>query len=273
MDNQPSFDRSLLIPVGVAVFSLIGICVILVAGRITAVRANVQEVPTATVFKYALIGTEPAITTVTPEPAGFATPEFTEPPVIFDTSTSSSVSTPILLSPVTTNVLSRTAITTAAGTVSPAANTKTPTRTPTSESSAPLNEGTYDDIYDHLLYTGDWDSQDSVSGAFHNTLHVSGTLGDAVSFQFIGQELRVFFQAGPSLGTIRLKLDNDNNYDMNENNSTTQTYEWVLPSVANGTHTVTITHLSGGSVNLDYFIIPEVPLTPTKTATATATPR
>lgn len=267
MDNQPSFDRSLLIPIGVAVFSLIGICGILVAGRIAAARANVQEVPTATPFKYAFVGTEPAITTVTLEPTGLLTPGFTEPPVIFNTSTSSSLSTPILLSPVATNALS----TTAARTTSPIANTKTPTRTPTSESSAPLGAGTFDDIYDHLNYSGSWDAQANVSGAHDNTLHVSGTLGDTVSFQFIGQELRIFFQAGPSLGTIRVHF-NGSDYDMSENNSTTQTYEWVLPSVTNGTHEVTITHLSGGSVNLDYIIIPEVPLTPTKTPTATPTP-
>jgi hypothetical protein len=272
MDNQPSFDRSLLIPVGVAVFSLIGICGILVAGRVAAARANVQEIPTATPFKYALVGTEPAITTVTLEPTGLATPQSTEPPVIFNTSTSSSLSTPILLSPVATNALSSTSITTAAGTTSPIVNTKTPTRTPTSESSAPLNEGTFDDVYDHLNYSGSWDAQANVPGAHDNTLHVSGTLGDTVSFQFIGQELRVFFQAGPSLGTIRIHF-NGSDYDMNENNSTTQTYEWVLPSVNNGTHEVTITHLSGGSVNLDYIIIPEVPVTPTKTPTPTATPR
>jgi hypothetical protein len=269
MDKQPTFDRSLLIPIGVAVFSLIGICMILVAGRVTALRANVQEVPTATPFKYALVGTEPAITTVTLEPTGFTSPESTEPPVVFATSTNSSLSTPILLSPVATGSLSTAQTstrTTPAGTTSPVTPTKTPTRTPTSESSAPLNEGTFDDTYDHFTYSGDWDAQTGVPGAYNNTLHVSSTLGNSITFRFIGQELRLFFQAGPSLGSIRLKLD-ETNYDMNEFNATTQTYEWVLPSVTNGTHTVSISHLNGGSVNVDYIIIPEVPVTPTKTPT------
>src|SRR5512133_1759894 len=65
MDNQPPFDRGILLPIGVGIISLIGLCVILVVGRITALRASVQEIPTATSFKYALVGTEPAITTVT----------------------------------------------------------------------------------------------------------------------------------------------------------------------------------------------------------------
>ncbi len=118
-----------------------------------------------------------------------------------------------------------------------------------------------------MVYSGAWTTQSAVSGAHDNSLHVSGTVGNSVFFRFIGQELRVFFQAGPSLGVIRLTLDGTF-YDMNESNSSTQIYEWVLPNVTNGTHTVTISHLSGGSVNLDYIIIPEVPTTPTVTPTS-----
>lgn len=256
MDNQPPFDRGILLPIGVGIISLIGICVILVVGRITAARANVQEVPTATSFKYALVGTEPAITTITFEA--------TEQGIVTITpgiATALPPETPII--PLATRTIAPLV------TVSPAANTTTPTRTPTSASTAPMNAGSYDDLDNHLVYSGDWTTQSAVSGAYQNTLHVSGTLGNTVTFRFIGQELRVFFQAGPSLGAIRLNLDGTN-YDMNEANSSTQSYEWVLPSVTNGTHTVTITHLSGGSVNLDEIIIPEVPVTPTKTATATA---
>jgi hypothetical protein len=119
-----------------------------------------------------------------------------------------------------------------------------------------------------MVYNGAWTTQSAVSGAYQNTLHVSGTIGNSISFRFIGQELRVFFQAGPSLGTIRLTLDGSF-YDMPESNTNTQMYEWVLPGVANGTHTVNISHLSGGSVNVDYIIVPEVPTTPTVTATPT----
>ncbi len=253
MDNQPPFDRGILLPIGVGIISLIGLCIILVVGRITAARANVQEVPTATSFKYALVGTEPAITTVTFEA--------TEAEIVTLTP---SIAT--ALPPATPNVLLPTSTIVPLVTVSPGANTTTPTRTPTTASSAPLNSGTYDDLDNRLIYGGDWTP---VSGAaYQNTLHVSDTLGDTINFLFIGQELRVFFQAGPSLGVIGLTLDGTS-YTMDQSNASTQTYEWVLPSVTNGTHTVTITHLSGGSVNLNYIIIPEVPVTPTKTATST----
>ena len=272
MDNQPSFDRGILIPIGVGVFALIGICVILVVGRITALRGTVEEVPTATSFKYALIGTEPAITTVTFEATEFAPPAATEAPIILFTPTRSSLSTPILLSPNGTNALTNTVLRTNTPTRtpiivgSPLTSTNTPTRTPTSASTAPFGAGTYDDVDSRLVYSGIWES---ISGSgYQNTLHVSGTLGNSVTFRFIGQEIRIFFQAGPSLGNISLNLDGIA-YNMDQSNASTQNYEWVLPSVTNSTHTVTITHQSGGSVNLNYIIIPEGPTTPTSTATST----
>jgi hypothetical protein len=260
MDNQPSFDRGIFIPIGVGIFSLIGICVILVMGRLNATRATVEEIPSATAFKYSLIGTEPAVSTLTSE--GFEEEDLTtstprvptsRPPatiIVLPTNTLSA-NVPIITLPALTS-------------------THTPTGTPTSAAAAPLGAGTYDDLHDRLVYSGNWTTQPSVSGAYQNTLHVSETLGNSVTFRFIGQEVRVFFQAAPSLGTIRVTLDSTT-YDMNESNSNTHIYEWVLPSVSSGTHTVTITHLSGGSVNLDYIIIPDVPATPTNTATPTST--
>lgn len=257
MDNQPSFDRGILIPIGIGIFSLIGICVILVMGRINASRATIEEIPTASPFKYSLIGTEPVVSILTVDESGedFTTftpgiPQTFGPPetvAVFPTNTTGPV--PIITLPPTS-----------------AANT--PTRTPTSASDAPLGAGTYDDTHDRLIYSGNWTTQSGVSGAHQNTLHVSGTLGNSVSFRFIGQEVRVFFQAGSSLGTIRLTLDGTA-YDRNQSEGT-QIYEWVLPRVTSGTHTVTISHLSGGSVNLDSIIIPDVPSTPTNTATTIA---
>jgi hypothetical protein len=63
-------------------------------------------------------------------------------------------------------------------------------------------------------------------------------------------------------------LDN-NTYDMSEAGSNTEIFEWVLATTSTGTHTVTITHLSGGSVNFDSIIVPVVPATPTITPTST----
>jgi hypothetical protein len=254
MEKQPSFDRSLLIPVGIGIFSLIGICVILVMERINSAEAEVEEVPTATAFQYAFIGTEPAITTLTSvgiDEEQIPTPTQgipTSPPQLTPVFQVTNTSPPIITLP-------------------PLENTNTPTRTPISESAAPFGPGTFDNTDNRFVYTGNWDSLTGVPGVEKNTLHVSGTLGNSVTFRFIGNELRVFFQAAPSLGTIRLTLDGTN-YDMPESRDSTQIEEWVLSTNTIGTHVVTISHLSGGSVNFDSIIVPVVPPTPTNTSTS-----
>lgn len=263
MDNQPSFDRSLLIPIGIGIFSLFGICVILFSGRINSSRAGVQEVPSATAFEYAFIGTEPAISTVTLEEASTEeTP--TEAPILLETPTFGVPVSPTSAPPGTpgfspTNTLASLI------TLPPLSNTNTPSRTPTSAFAPPFGSGTFDDTDSRFVYGGDWERQTGVTGAYQSTLHVSDTLGNNIRFLFIGNELRVFFQAGPSLGVIRLTLDNTS-YTMSEASSTTQSYEWVLNSTTTGTHSVTITHESGGSVNFDAIIVPVVPATATNTS-------
>ena len=265
MDNQPSFDRSLLIPIGVGIFAVLGICVILASGSMNETPAVVEELPTATSFQYVFIGTEPAFTTVTLEPSQEASvtsesdvsPVDTLPPVVFDTPTFAPQNTP---GSFPTNTLASLI------TLPPLVNTSTPSLTPTSAFTAPFGSGTFDDVDSRFVYSGDWETQSGVTAATGGTLHVSGTLGDSIKYLFIGNELRVFFQAGPSLGTIRLTLDSTS-YVMNEASTSTQSYEWVLAASTNGTHTVTITHDSGGSINFDAIIVPVVPVTPPNTST------
>ena len=63
MDNQPSFDRGLVIPALIGIFSVIGIISVLLINRYVASRALVPMTATATPFKYIFLGTEPAIST------------------------------------------------------------------------------------------------------------------------------------------------------------------------------------------------------------------
>lgn len=260
MDQPSSFDRSLLLPIGVGVISLIGICVILVLGGRDSNPPVVEEVPTATAFQYAFIGTEPAISTVTGvvvEEDDFPTPTTGVLPTV----------------PRLTPVIQVTNTSPPIITLPPLENTNTPTRTPTSESAAPFGAGTFDDTDSRFSYTGAWDSLSGVAGAEKGTLHVSSTLANnSVSFRFIGNELRVFFQAAPGLGTIRLTLDGTS-YEISQSSSTTEIEEWVLSTTTARTHTVTITHVSGGSVNFDSIVVPVVPTpspnTPTPTNTST----
>jgi hypothetical protein len=251
MDNQPSFDRGLLIPALISVFSVIGIVSVLLFNRYNTARAAVTGTPTETPFKYILLGTEPAISTeALPEESATARLS-EEPPPVF------TQAPPIVLTPNTPQV------TTPNTPVTPLLTPSSPTITPASASPPPLNAGTYDDVYPGLIYSEGWDLT-NVGGV---TLHTSSTLGNSVTFRFIGQEVRILYQSGPSLGVVRVMLDTTQTLL----NQSATSNELVLTAATSGTHTVTITHLSGGSVNLDSVIIPSVG-TPTATATPTSTP-
>ena len=259
MDNQTTVDRSILIPIGVGAISIIGIIVVLLVGRWFNSPAQVAVTESATPFQFVFLGTEPAI--VTPLFEGSVIPgveepiaeEPIEPPPVLVTPTRRATSAPILL--------------TLPGTVSTPTGgglqTSTPPPTTTSASAAPLNPGTYDDVHASILKNG-W--QPTTAGGV--TLHVSNVPGSTISFRFIGTGLRLFYQGNNTLGEVRVTVDNTS-----ETLDQSEGTEWVWPdSLANGTHSVVITHISGGSVNLDQVIIPEVSGTPTLTRTPTPTP-
>lgn len=250
MDNQPSFDRGLLIPALIGVFSVIGMVSVLLFNRYNIARAAVTGTATETPFKYIFLGTEPGISTEPPPEESATATLSEEPPSVF------TQAPPIILTPNTPQVTTP--------------NTPVPsllTPSPTSAAPAPLNAGTYDDIDFRLIYSGNWTNQTNVSGAYQSTLHISTTLtspGNSVTFRFIGQEVRILYQSGASLGVVRVMLDTTQTLL----NQSATSNELVLTAATSGTHTVTITHLSGGAVNLDSVIIPSVG-TPTATPTST----
>lgn len=270
MDNQPSFDRELLIPIFVGALSIIGIVIVLLIGRAQSAPAQVAMTPSNTPFQFLLLGTEPAVSTTFADGSEIA-PEFEEtavigpafeetsvfvspnPPSSLDTPTrSSSVSTPLILG--TLNLTS----------ASPGSTIPTNTAAPTlsSASGPPLNPGTYDDVHPDILKNG-WIP--SNTGGI--TLHVSSTPGSTISFRFIGTELRLFYQGGNTLGQVQVVIDNvAENFDQANGN------EWVSDTFPNGTHNVLITHVGGGAVNLDYVIIPSVANTATPSITPIITP-
>jgi hypothetical protein len=150
-------------------------------------------------------------------------------------------------------------------------STNTPTRTPTNASSAPTqppllpSSEEYDDTHPFLKYEG-W-SQVADASAHDGTLHVSNTVGSTVSFRFTGRQLRLTFQGSGSLGEVSIDIGGLV-FMLDESNETT---EWVSADLVYGTYTVTITHATGGSVNIDSIFIP-VFNTPTPSATPTPTP-
>jgi hypothetical protein len=116
-----------------------------------------------------------------------------------------------------------------------------------------------------LVYGASWQNQ-SVSSAYGGTLQVSLTPGSTstISFRFIGTQLRLLYQGGGTLGQLSILIDNQSAYTLSQSSGS----EWASPTLSNNTHTVLITHIGGGSVNVDQIIIPD-PSTPTPTRTPT----
>ena len=271
MEDEFSYYRSLLPPALIALVSLLGICVVLGFSRYRAAQVVDVTPPTETPFTYVYLGTEPSISTEiipeTPDPLetdqAVPTENVSYPPPVVTTQP------PILLTPPTQRPSINTS--TPNSPIATSTNAVPPSRTPTSASTEPLIPGTYDDLDFRLIYTGDWVSQSNVGGAYKETLHISNTIEtppNAVSFRYIGQELRLFFQSAPSLGVITISLDgNATSLDQSKSAG-----EVVLTAAQPGTHSVIIQHISGGSINLDYVIVPSVPPTATPTSSQTSTP-
>jgi hypothetical protein len=259
MDNQPSFDRELLLPILLGGFSILGIIVILLIGRLSTARASVTEVETETPFNYIFLGTEPVLFTETPEAS--ETELLTDLPVV-----SPALGTPVLRTPT---------LATPNNTVPPInvtspVNTALPTST--SASGAPLGAGTYDDVDSRLAYNGGGWADQEVDSAYKGTLHVSTVPGSSVTFRFIGTEVRLGYQVAQSLGRVIVRIDNTNYDPIDQSDTDSAVNEWISPLLSPSSHTVTITHADGGSVNVDYVIVPETAPTGTPTATPTRTP-
>jgi hypothetical protein len=265
MDNKPAIERDLLIPLLIGGFSVVGIVVVLLIGRAKNTPAEIPMTPSLTPFQYIYLGTEPAISTPFGEGSGLPpTDEFVDElpgdaTSIFTTATRPSASTPLILP-----TLDVSATSTSSGAV---VRTNTPNPLPTSTPSTPVVANTYDDTDARLSYSTGWVSQTGVNGTYQNTLHVSDTIGNSVTFTFTGQEIQLFYQAGSSLGTLTITFDADTlAIPVNQAQSNGV---WVYMLETSGSHTVTIRHTSGGSVNIDKLVIPAPTATPTRTPTPT----
>ncbi|HJR78596.1 MAG TPA: hypothetical protein VJ821_00905 [Anaerolineales bacterium] len=283
MDNQPSFDRTLLPPILIGVFSILGILIILLIGRVSASRASIATEPTETPFKYIYLGTEPipsaALTVETEDGLLTGTP--------FEGEDGTPTPRPAVVTPTLGTATRGTPNTTSGppgdGDDGPPINNTSPANATSTGSNPgsgppPLSPGTYDDTQTtFFLYDGpSWNPSTGggLCGNTSNTLHVSDVGGSSVSFSFIGTEVRIRYQAGPSLGEITITIDSSQNLTFTVDQSDVGGgNEWASPTLSNATHTVEIVHEEGsGSVNIDCVIIPTVAPTGTPTPTPTRTP-
>jgi len=241
MDSKPSFDREFVWPILLGGLSVLGIGVVFVMGRLSSAREAIPAPDTETPFRYVYLGTEPGLSTQTPEVTDTPLPPPTE-----------DLPSLITLAPSTQVLFTATAV---------------PSRTPTATPTLASILSKVDDTYFELLYDGDWVGQSEVEDTYQNTLHISFTVGNSVSFTFVGEQVIVSYQAGPSLGALTISLDGLE-FSVDQSNTSTAIENWVSAILVRGQHTLIITHESGGSVNLDSITIPNV-ATPTPTVTTT----
>jgi len=251
MDDKSSFNRELILPILLGVLSVVGIGFVFVFGQLADERHAMPAPDTETPFRFVYLGTEPGLSTLTPEATDTPLPTLTE----------------LALEPVTLGPPTTTAVLLTVQTPLP---TRTYTYTPSPTLASVLSK--IDDTYFELLYDGDWSSQSNVSDTYQNTLHISFTVGNSVSFTFVGEQVIVSFQSGPSLGTVEINLDGLV-FNIDQSSSNTELINWSSAVLVRGTHTLKISHLGGGSVNLDSITIPDISTpTPTTTPTVTSTP-
>jgi hypothetical protein len=266
MDNQPPFPRDLIIPVLLGGFSVIGIVIVLLIGRSMNAPAEIPMTPSDTPFQYIYLGTEPAITT--PLIEGSEIPFPTEAPAVTAPASptqGSFIPTPTRGSSISTPLILVTATSSGNG-----LRTNTPTRVSTAtRTSTASAANTYDDTDTRLSYSSGWVSETGVNDAYQGTLHISTAADNkSVTIQFAGQEIFFYYQSGASGGTVTIYLDNDP-LALTTVNEARDGGVWHYVLENSQTHTIRIEHTSGGSVNIDRFVIPAPTPTPTRTPTAT----
>lgn len=251
MDKKPPVDFSFFIPILIGLCSIFGIVLVLLGLRLSAAQGAIQTTITNTPVQFQYLGTEPAVALPT------EVPPVEEPTEVLATPTEISLAP---IPPTATEIVFGPSPIVAATTPVRATNTVTPQSLGV----------TYDDTDSRFLYTGNWIAQSGVNGTYRNTLHISSTIGDAVQFGFYGQKLQLVYQSGPSLGTVAIKLDaTDAVLDQSSSETSSSVWESAVLPLAN--HTITITHISGGSINIDSAVVIDIN-TPTPTATLTSTP-
>jgi hypothetical protein len=245
MDNKPYLERSLLIPIGIGVFSIVGILMVGLLAYLDVPQPVASTVQTATPFKYILLATETSLSvqgieTLPPQETTAAAPDN---PVSPPTSAGGNSIFPTQAPPqvliLPTNTLQGQI---PAPSIIPATSTST-----SSAGAASGSTQKYDETDEILDYDGNWQNQTGVGNAYQGTLTVSERIGNDVTFSFVGQQIVVGYLGGPDLGSITISIDDDE-FLLDESTGN----KWVSPQLSSDEHFVILFHEEGDLINLDY---------------------
>jgi hypothetical protein len=246
MDNKPYLERSLLIPIGIGVFSIVGILIVGLLAYLDVPQPVASTGQTATPFKYILLATETSLSV-----QGIETPLSSQetivaapanpvlPPTLAGGSSTFPTQAPPQVLILPTNTLQ----------ASIPATSSIPA-SPTNTSSVGAASGSsqkYDETDEILDYDGNWQNQTGVGNAYQGTLTVSERIGNDVTFSVVGQQIVVGYLGGPDLGSITISIDDDE-FLLDESTGN----KWVSPQLSSDEHFVILFHEEGDLINLDY---------------------
>ena len=230
MQPRPPSDRSLFIPLGIGIVSILGIVWLFSTTNLRLIFTPPTAVPTAVPFDVGPLETEAASFFPSATPTREATPTATETrPVAYPGPLDerlAATSTEIPL---------------------------TPSDTPTPSHIQLLTVGQYDDTDPNIAYDRGWIALKNLStvNEYKGTIHASTGIGNEASFRFTGEGVWLGYKRGKRFGTVTVLID-DQPYRFHEQDFG---LVWRSPELPSGDHFVRIIHESGESINLDYVVI------------------
>ena len=229
MQPRPSFDRELLIVIAVGVVSILGLGWIFLTNYRSESTLPPTVEPTAIPFDGSPLET------------GMLPPPPSAPPSLEETPpTATGTSPDVYPGPPSETLPSASTLITE--------SRPAPSATPTPDQVQPLPAGKYDDTDPNIAYDRHWafKMNSGTAYAYKGTLHVSASIGNEVTFRFMGQRFYLGYQRGQNFGTV---IIDDQPYSFHE-----QAFDNIgrSPELSPGTHFVRIVHESGESINLDY---------------------
>jgi hypothetical protein len=115
-----------------------------------------------------------------------------------------------------------------------------------------------DNQFINIAYQGYWKTVPDTAG---NSITSSDKKGDKAKVTFVGQRLTLIYWQGASSGKMRIEIDGVPTakggvakYDLDQKGSPSQ-QQWQIADLGPGMHSITMTNIGGGAVNIDSLLI------------------
>lgn len=109
-------------------------------------------------------------------------------------------------------------------------------------SATTVNDNTTGTGNNQFNYQGSWGYYGSQTGAYDNDNHWSSTTNDFYTFQFSGQQARVYASMAPNNGIVAFSVDNgaETYFDAYAATRVDNVFLFATPTLGNGTHTLKV---------------------------------